>query len=246
MENKVALVTGASRGIGKAIALQLASMGARVAINYRSREQEASAVEQQIRSEELGEAKTFAADVSQEAEAQTLVSEISRELGPIEILVNNAGITRDQLMARMKMEEFDAVMANNLRSCWLLSKACLRHMLRARYGRIINISSVSALMGNAGQTNYAASKAGMIGMSKSLAREVASRGITVNVIAPGFIETEMTDALPESTLTTVRNAIPMAKFGQASDVAAAVAFLASDEAHYITGQTLSVDGGMYM
>lgn len=245
MKDKVALVTGASRGIGKAIAIQLASMGARVAINYRSREQEASAVEQQIRSG-LGEAKIFPADVSQEAEVQTLVREVSRELGPIDILVNNAGITRDQLMARMKAEEFDAVMVNNLRSCWLLSKACLRHMMRARHGRIINISSVSALMGNAGQTNYAASKAGMIGLSKSLAREVASRGITVNVVAPGFIETEMTDALPESVLTTVRNAIPMAKFGQADDVAAAVAFLASDEAHYITGQTLSVDGGMYM
>ncbi|MCY3835006.1 MAG: 3-oxoacyl-[acyl-carrier-protein] reductase [Anaerolineaceae bacterium] len=245
MEDRVALITGASRGIGKAIAIQLASLGARVAINYRTREQEALAVEQQIRSEG-GVAKTFAADVSQEAEVQALVSEIVREWGPVEILVNNAGITRDQLMARMKTEEFDVVMANNLRSAWLLSKACLRNMLRARYGRIINISSVSALMGNAGQTNYAASKAGLIGMSKSLAREVASRGITVNVVAPGFIETEMTASLPESTLTSIRNAIPMARFGQASDVAAAVAFLASDGAQYITGQTLSVDGGMYM
>ena len=245
MEDRVALITGASRGIGKAIAIQLASLGARVAINYRTREQEALAVEQQIRSEG-GVAKTFAADVSQEAEVQALVSEIVREWGPVEILVNNAGITRDQLMARMKTEEFDVVMANNLRSAWLLSKACLRNMLRARYGRIINISSVSALMGNAGQTNYAASKAGLIGMSKSLAREVASRGITVNIVAPGFIETEMTASLPESTLTSIRNAIPMARFGQASDVAAAVAFLASDGAQYITGQTLSVDGGMYM
>ncbi|MCY4106520.1 MAG: 3-oxoacyl-[acyl-carrier-protein] reductase [Chloroflexi bacterium] len=245
MEDRVALITGASRGIGKAIAIQLASLGARVAINYRTREQEALAVEQQIRSEG-GVAKTFAADVSQEAEVQALVSEIVREWGPVEILVNNAGITRDQLMARMKTAEFDAVMANNLRSAWLLSKACLRNMLRARYGRIINISSVSALMGNAGQTNYAASKAGLIGMSKSLAREVASRGITVNIVAPGFIETEMTASLPESTLTSIRNAIPMARFGQASDVAVAVAFLASDGAQYITGQTLSVDGGMYM
>ncbi|MCY4008570.1 MAG: 3-oxoacyl-[acyl-carrier-protein] reductase [Anaerolineaceae bacterium] len=245
MEDRVALITGASRGIGKAIAIQLASLGARVAINYRTREQESLAVEQQIRSEK-GVAKTFAADVSQEAEVQALVSEIAREWGPVEILVNNAGITRDQLMARMKTAEFDAVMANNLRSAWLLSKACLRNMLRARYGRIINISSVSALMGNAGQTNYAASKAGLIGMSKSLAREVASRGITVNVVAPGFIETEMTASLPESTLTSIRNAIPMARFGQASEVASAVTFLASDGAQYITGQTLSVDGGMYM
>ncbi len=245
MEDRVALITGASRGIGKAIAIQLASLGARVAINYRTREQEALAVEQQIRSEG-GVAKTFAADVSQEAEVQALVSEVAHEWGPVEILVNNAGITRDQLMARMKTAEFDAVMANNLRSAWLLSKACLRNMLRARYGRIINISSVSALMGNAGQTNYAASKAGLIGMSKSLAREVASRGITVNAVAPGFIETEMTASLPESTLTSIRNAIPMARFGQASEVASAVTFLASDGAQYITGQTLSVDGGMYM
>lgn len=245
MKGKVALVTGASRGIGKAIAIELASLGAHVAINYRSNEQTAMDVVNSILSKD-GIAKAFQADVSHEEEVNTLINAVTSDLGNIDILINNAGITRDNLLARMKPIEFDEVVANNLRSCWLTCKAVLRGMIRARYGRIINISSVSALMGNTGQTNYAASKAGIIGMSKSLAREVASRGITVNVIAPGFIETEMTAGLAENILETAKRHIPIGRIGQATEVATAVAFLASDEASYITGQTLSVDGGMYM
>lgn len=245
MKGRVALVTGASRGIGKAIAIELASLGAQVAINYRSSEQTARDVVNSILSNG-GIAKSFQGDASHVDEVNTLVSAVTSDLGSIDILINNAGITRDNLLARMKPIEFDDVVANNLRSCWLMCKAVLRGMIRARYGRIVNISSVTALMGNAGQTNYAASKAGIIGMSKSLAREVASRGITVNVIAPGFIDTEMTAGLPDNVLETAKSHIPIGRIGKAKEVAEAVAFLASDEACYITGQTLNVDGGMYM
>ena len=245
MEGRVALVTGASRGIGRAIALKLAALGARVTVNYRSGEAAADEVVEAITSAG-GEARAFRADVSDEEAATSLVKSVVATYGQLDILVNNAGITRDNIMARMKADDFDAVLATNLRSCWLMCRAALRVMMRARYGRIVNISSVTALMGNAGQSNYAASKAGIIGMSKSLAREIASRGITVNVIAPGFIATDMTAELPEDLLDTARAHIPLGRIGQPSEVAAAVAFLASDEAKYITGQTLNVDGGMYM
>ncbi len=245
MEGRVALVTGASRGIGRAIALKLAALGARVTVNYRSGEAAADEVVEAITSAG-GEARAFRADVSDEEAATSLVKSVVATYGQLDILVNNAGITRDNIMARMKADDFDAVLATNLRSCWLMCRAALRVMMRARYGRIVNISSVTALMGNAGQSNYAASKAGIIGMSKSLAREIASRGITVNVVAPGFIATDMTAELPEDLLDTARTHIPLGRMGQPSEVAAAVAFLASDEAKYITGQTLNVDGGMYM
>ncbi len=245
MEGRVALVTGASRGIGRAIALKLAALGARVTVNYRSGEAAADEVVAAITSAG-GEARAFRADVSDEEAATSLVKSVVATYGQLDILVNNAGITRDNIMARMKADDFDAVLATNLRSCWLMCRAALRVMMRARYGRIVNISSVTALMGNAGQSNYAASKAGIIGMSKSLAREIASRGITVNVVAPGFIATDMTAELPEDLLDTARAHIPLGRMGQPSEVAAAVAFLASDEAKYITGQTLNVDGGMYM
>ncbi len=245
MEGRVALVTGASRGIGRAIALKLAALGARVTVNYRSGEAAADEVVAAITSAG-GEARAFRADVSDEEAATSLVKSVVATYGQLDILVNNAGITRDNIMARMKADDFDAVLATNLRSCWLMCRAALRVMMRARYGRIVNISSVTALMGNAGQSNYAASKAGIIGMSKSLAREIASRGITVNVVAPGFIATDMTAELPEDLLDTARAHIPLGRMGQPSEVAAAVVFLASDEAKYITGQTLNVDGGMYM
>ena len=245
MEGRVALVTGASRGIGRAIALKLAALGARVTVNYRSGEAAADEVVAAITSAG-GEARAFRADVSDEEAATSLVKAVVATYGQLDILVNNAGITRDNIMARMKADDFDAVLATNLRSCWLMCRAALRVMMRARYGRIVNISSVTALMGNAGQSNYAASKAGIIGMSKSLAREIASRGITVNVVAPGFIATDMTAELSEDLLETARAHIPLGRMGQPSEVAAAVAFLASDEAKYITGQTLNVDGGMYM
>lgn len=245
MEGKVALVTGAGRGIGRAIAVKLAAMGACVAVNYRSGEEEAIDVVNSIIANG-GEARCYQADVANENAATALANAVIDDFGTLEILVNNAGVTRDNIMARMKVEDFDVVLANNLRSCWLMCRAVLRRMIRARYGRIINISSVTALMGNAGQSNYAASKAGMIGMSKSLAREVSSRGITINVVAPGFIATEMTASLPKEILETARKHIPLGRIGEASEVAAAVAFFASDEAQYITGQTLSVDGGMYM
>ena len=245
MEGRVALVTGASRGIGRAIALKLAALGACVAVNYRTGEAAANEVVAAITSAG-GEARAFGADVADEEAATSLVKEVIAIYGQLDILVNNAGITRDNIMARMKAEDFDAVLATNLRSCWLMCRAALRAMMRARYGRIVNISSVTALMGNAGQSNYAASKAGIIGMSKSLAREIASRSITVNVVAPGFIATDMTAELPDEVLETARTHIPLGRIGQASDVAAAVAFLASDEAAYITGQTLGVNGGIYM
>ena len=245
MEGRVALVTGASRGIGRAIALKLAALGARVMVNYRSGEAAADEVVAAITSAG-GEARAFRADVSDEEAATSLVKGVVATYGQLDILVNNAGITRDNIMARMKADDFDAVLATNLRSCWLMCRAALRVMMCARYGRIVNISSVTALMGNAGQSNYAASKAGIIGMSKSLAREIASRGITVNVVAPGFIATDMTAELSEDLLETARAHIPLGRMGQPSEVAAAVAFLASDEAKYITGQTLNVDGGMYM
>ena len=241
---RVALVTGASRGIGRAIAETLARQGATV-IGTATSEQGASAIGEWLASLGL-RGRGAQLDVGSDASVDALFADVAnREKAP-EIVVNNAGITRDNLLMRMKPEEWNDVVSTNLSSLYRVCKASLRGMMKARYGRIVNISSVVGLIGNAGQTNYAAAKAGMIGFSKSLAREIASRNITVNVVAPGFIETDMTRALDEAQVAALKAQIPLARLGTAADVAAAVAFLASDAGAYITGETLSVNGGMSM
>jgi 3-oxoacyl-[acyl-carrier protein] reductase len=245
LENKVALVTGASRGIGRACALALAQSGAHVVINYRGQQQAAADVVDQI-AQQGGKAVAVQADVSQAAEVEQLVKATTDAFGRIDILINNAGITRDNLLLRMKEAEWDDVLGTNLRGTFLLTKAVLRPMTKARWGRIVSISSVVGLTGNAGQANYAAAKAGLIGFTKSVAREMASRNITANVVAPGFVDTDITTHLSDTIKTTVVGTIPAGRFGQPDDVAAAVVFLASDYAAYITGQTLAVDGGMTM
>lgn len=240
---RTALVTGGSRGIGRAIGLRLARAGHRVAINYSANSEAATSVVEEI-SDGGGEAASFQADVSQTEDVESLFSAIDDVFGPVHILVNNAGITRDNLVLRMSPEEFDAVIATNLRSTYLCTKASLRGMLRAKWGRIVSIASVAGISGNPGQGNYAASKAGMIGFAKSVAKEVGSRGITSNVIAPGFIATDMTDALDESVKEAAAGSIALGRFGTADEVAAAVEFLTSDDGGYITGQVLAVDGGI--
>lgn len=242
---KVALVTGASRGIGRAIAERLAGEGAKVAINYARDADGAQAAVSAITANG-GTAIALQADVSNFVAAETLVAETIKALGGLDILVNNAGTTRDQLIMRMSEEDWDEVIRTNLKSAFNCCKAVTRPMMRSRKGRIINISSVSGVAGNAGQTNYAASKAGMIGFTKSLARELASRNITVNAIAPGFVPTKLTIDLPEELRTATLAQIPLNRWGTPDEIAAAVAFFASDEAGYITGQTLNVDGGMVM
>ena len=244
LEGQVAIVTGASRGIGAGIADMLCAAGARVAGTATSGEG-ASAIAQRLGAIADGCSGEIL-DVNSAEGAGELVSRVTETLGVPTILVNNAGITRDQILMRMKEEDWDAVIETNLRSVYRLSKACLRGMMKARGGRIISIASVIGVMGNAGQVNYAAAKAGMIGFSKSLAREIGSRGITVNVVAPGFIDTDMTRALDESQRESLLNDIPLQRLGSADDIAAAVLFLASDLGAYITGQTLHVNGGMYM
>lgn len=245
LADKIAVVTGGSRGIGRAIALELAKRGAHVVVNYHSHADAAQAVVDEIIANG-GRANHIQADVSDEAQAQQLIKETTTAHGKIDILVNNAGITRDNVIMMMKPEDFDAVINTNLRSTWLCAKAAVRSMMSKRYGRIINITSVSGIMGQAGQTNYSASKAGIIGFTKALAREVASRGITVNAVAPGFVLTDLTKNLPEELTTQLNTFIPLGRWGEAQDVANAVAFLASDEASYITGHVLNVDGGMAM
>ncbi len=245
LSGRVAIVTGGSRGIGRATAERLAASGATVVVNYRGNAAAATATVAAITAAG-GKAVTVQGDVSQPADVEHLVKTTLEQFGRIDILVNNAGITRDNLLLRMKESDFDEVLATNLRGTFLCTRAVLRPMTKQRFGRIINITSVIGLIGNAGQANYAAAKAGIIGFTKSTAREMASRGITVNAIAPGFIETEMTDALNEETRKAILATIPLGRFGQPAEVAGLICFLASDAGAYISGQTLTIDGGMVM
>jgi 3-oxoacyl-[acyl-carrier protein] reductase len=242
---KVALVTGASRGIGRATATVLAGCGAAVIVNYRGQAGAAAEVVAQIEAAG-GRATAVQADVSDAGDVDRLVKTTTDTYGSLDILVNNAGIARDNLLLRMKDEEWDSVIDTNLRGTYLLTKAVLRPMMRARRGRIITITSVIGLLGNAGQANYAAAKAGLIGFTKSVAREMASRGITANAVAPGFVETDITAGLSDSVRNAALAAIPLGRWAQPEEVANVVAFLSSDAAAYITGQTLAVDGGMTM
>ena len=245
LTGKNAIVTGGSRGIGRAICLELARQGANVLFSYAGN---TAAAEESLQAIEALGARGIAVQrsVDDPEGAKLLVDTALKELGSVDILVNNAGITRDGLTMTMKEEDFDAVIATNLKGAYLMMKAVTRPMMKARYGRIINLSSVVALRGNPGQINYCASKAGVIGMTKSLAKELGSRGVTVNAVAPGYIQTDMTAALPDSAREALLGAIPAGRMGAPEDVAAAVAFLASEQAGYITGQVLQVDGGMGM
>ena len=241
LNGKTALVTGASRGIGRAIALRLAEDGANVAVIYAGSADKAKAVVNEITA--LGvNAKAYRCNVADSAAVNETVKAVTNDLGKIDILVNNAGITRDGLMLRMKDEDFDAVLDTNLKGAFNMIRACYSGFIRKKSGRIINISSVSGIMGNAGQANYSASKAGVIGLTKSVARELASRGITCNAVAPGFIQTDMTENLGDNN--PLLNSIPLGRMGKPEDIAAAVAFLASDSAAYITGEVLKVDSGL--
>ena len=245
LTGKVALVTGASRGIGKAIALKLAAEGAAVVINYHGSMEKAKEVKAEIESDG-GIAEIMQCNVADYQATEAMIRKVTDDFGRLDILVNNAGITRDGLLMKMSEEDYDTVLDTNLKGTFHCIRFAARQMLRQRGGRIINLSSVSGILGNAGQANYSASKAGVIGLTKSAARELASRGITVNAVAPGFIETEMTAVLPEKVRESAVAQIPLGTFGTAEDVAEAVAFLASDSARYITGQTIHVDGGMAM
>ena len=244
-DNQVAIVTGAGRGIGHAIALRLAEEGARIASVSRN-ETNAQRTADEINAAHAGAARAYALDVADHTAVSETAKRILADFGRIDILVNNAGVTRDGLSMRMSVEDWDTVLNTNLKGAFSFIQAVARPMIKQRSGRIINISSIAGLTGNAGQANYAASKAGLIGLTKTVARELASRGITVNAVAPGFIVTDMTDVLPEEVKKGVLRNIPLGKFGEGADIAAAVAFLAAPEARYITGQTLTVDGGMVM
>lgn len=245
LTGRVALVTGGGRGIGRAIAEALAGAGATVAINYRDNSAAADAAVAAIEAQG-GTAYAVQADVTDGAAVEQLVATTLERSSRIDVLVNNAGITRDTLLLRMKEEDFDAVIETNLRSVYLCTRAALRTMTRQRAGRVINISSVVGLVGNPGQANYAAAKAGMLGFTRSVAREMASRSITVNAVTPGFIETELTAGMAEGARKTILDSVPLGRFGQPAEVAGLVCFLASDAAAYITGQTFSIDGGMVM
>ena len=244
LTDRVALVTGGSRGIGQALAIELGRAGAAVALTYRSGAEGAAETVKAI--EELGgRAEAHGCDVADREAVEETVAKVSQSLGPITIAVNNAAITRDQLILRMKPEDFDEVVATNLRGTWAVCRAVARPMVKARWGRIINISSVVAEMGNPGQSNYAATKGGVEALTRSLARELGSRGITVNAVAPGFIDTEMTQSLGEDVRNALLARIPLVRLGSVNDVAHAVRFLASDQAAYVTGQVIHVNGGLY-
>ncbi|MEG2869924.1 MAG: 3-oxoacyl-[acyl-carrier-protein] reductase [Clostridium sp.] len=245
LTGKIAVVTGGSRGIGRQIALTMGSEGAMVIVNYNGSAAKAEEVVSEILAAG-GQAEAVQCNVSEYAKAEELMKYVIGKYKRIDILVNNAGITKDNLLMKMNEEEFDAVIATNLKGAFNCTKHVSRQMLKQRGGRIINISSVSGVIGNAGQANYCASKAGVIGLTKSVARELGSRGITVNAIAPGFIETEMTDVLPEEVKKAMGEQIPLKHFGKTEDIADAAVFLASDKAGYITGQVICVDGGMAM
>jgi 3-oxoacyl-[acyl-carrier protein] reductase len=244
-ENQVAVVTGAGRGIGHAIAVRLAKEGARVASVSRT-EANAHKTAEEINGARAEAAKAYAVDVADHAAVQKIGAQILEDFGRVDILVNNAGVTRDGLSMRMSLEDWDTVLNTNLKGAFNFTQALMRPMIKQRSGRIINITSVIGLIGNAGQANYAASKAGLIGLTKSLARELASRGITVNAIAPGLIETDMTGGLSDEVRQSILQKVPLGKLGQPDDIASAVAYLASAEANYVTGQVLTVDGGMVM
>ncbi len=245
LQNKIAVVTGGSRGIGRAISLRLAAMGALVYINYVSRADAAEETKRLIESAG-GQARILAFDVGDTEQIQKAFKQIVDESGRIDVLINNAGITRDGLVARMKEADWDAVLATNLKGAVFCIKAASKLMMKQRWGRIVNISSVIGFTGNAGQVNYAAAKAGLVGITRSMARELASRNITVNSVAPGYIRTDMTDALPLEVQEQLKKEIPLASLGTPEDVAGAVAYLVGEDGRYMTGQTLHVNGGMYM
>ena len=245
LKGKSALVTGASRGIGRAIALELAKQGANVAVNYAGSADKAEAVVKELKA--LGvDAFAVQADVANEESVKDMIKQTVDQFGSIDMLINNAGITKDNLLMRMKEEEFDAVINTNLKGVFLCTKAVARQMMKQKSGRIVNVSSIVGVSGNAGQANYVAAKAGVIGLTKTTAKEFASRGILVNAVAPGFIATDMTDTLTDEQKEAMLAMTPLAKFGQAEDVARVVRFLCSEDANYMTGQTLHVDGGMVM
>ncbi len=245
LDGKCALVTGASRGIGRAVALKLASEGAKIALNFAGNEAAADAVRREIEAAG-GQAILVKADVANEAAVQDMVQKTADAFGRIDILVNNAGITRDGLLARMKEEDWDAVLSTNLKGVFLTTKAVTKLMMKQRAGRIVNMASVVGLTGNAGQANYSAAKAGVIGFTKTIAKELAGRGITANAVAPGFIDTDMTSVLSDKAKEAALSGIPLGRMGTPEDIADAVLFLVSDRASYITGQVLNVDGGMVM
>lgn len=245
MDKKVALITGASRGIGKETACTLAREGIFVVINYNGSRQKALDVLESIK-KNGGEGAVYQCNVADYSQTEEMIQNLIKEYGHIDILVNNAGITRDNLIMKMSEEDFDKVIEINLKGCFNTIRHLSRQMLRQRSGKIINVASVSGVLGNAGQANYAASKSGIIGLTKTMARELASRGICVNAVAPGFIKTEMTEVLPESIRENVTGQIPLKRFGETKDIAEMIAFLASDKADYITGQVIHVDGGMAM
>jgi len=244
-DGRVAVVTGGGRGIGRAVAVRLANEGANVAISFRSNDTTAQEVAEEVRAAGVL-CEIFKGDVASSEDVDALFRGVGEALGQVEILINNAGLTRDNLMMRMKEDEFDEVLRTNLKGTYLCTRAALRPMIRARWGRIINVSSVVGLVGNAGQANYAASKAGIIGFTKSVAREVAQRGITANVVAPGYVETELTRSLSDDIKDQIMGQVPVGRFAEAEEVAEVVAFLAGEDAGYVTGQTVAVDGGMTM